>query len=375
MQATDILVGIKASQLEIGTTVPYAVYNKSGRLLFAKDRTVANESQKLHLIRDGLFLIEFPGSEQTIQSLVSQLTINLSDAFEKLENQAHEAFVRSICLIALHIQHHCAQRQDALLGAVHSDHDSEYWLIHPIHCAVICEIVAKSISMPQLDRLSLLKAALTQNISFYKEQQALHAKDPDSELSDQEETLIRTHPMRSYEMLIQAGINDNFWLDAVRNHHERIDGSGYPFRLKEFLVSTPSKIIAIADIYAAATRSRTYREELLSKDAMQEIFNERGKSVCEHLTKSFVSQISIYPPGTYVKLANKEIGIVKTRTNEISKPLVSIIIDEKNMPYDTIQERDSSEPEFTIVQVLPFDQFKQLEPWLVKLWPKFNPDD
>ncbi len=367
MKSKDILVGVKASQLSIGSQVPYPVYNKSGRLLFAKNKTLVNDSQRLHLLRDGLFLIEFPDSEDSVQSLVSHLKIHLSNAFELLETQSHEPFIRCIYQLALDIQHHCAQTPDAVLGAAHSDYDSEYWLIHPIHCAVMCEIVASSISMPVPDKLSLLCAALTQNISFYQEQQSLHTKD--AGLSDEEEERVRTHPMRSYQMLIEAGVNDNFWLDAVRNHHERIDGSGYPFHLKEFLVSTPSKIIAIADIYAAATRSRAYREELLSRDAMQEIFNERGKSVCEHLTKSFVAQISIYPPGTYVKLVNKEIGIVKVRGEEISKPEVGIIIDAKGAFYDKFQLRLTSEPEYAIAQVLPFSQFTQLEPWLPLLWP------
>lgn len=372
MQSQDILVGVKSSQLEVGEPVPFAVYNKSGRLLYAKDRVLANESQRMHLLRDGLFLIEFPGHEHSVQDLVSRFKMQLSRAFDQLENQKHEAFIRTTLHLALSIQQHCADRLDALLGAVHCDHDSEYWLIHPIHCAVMCEIVSKHIAMPPLDRLSLLCAALTQNISFYGTQKTLNDKEAPLDEADEEE--IRTHPLRSYQLLIEAGVNDNFWLDAVRNHHERIDGSGYPFQLKEFLVSTPSKIIAIADIYAAATRSRAYREELLSRDAMQQIFNERGKSVCEHLTKTFVSQISIYPPGTYVKLANKEIGIVKSRGEEISKPQVGVILNPKGALYEKIRIRNSNEPEYAIVQVLPFNQYKQLAPWLEKLWPRFNID-
>ena len=370
MQSKDILVGVKASQLKIGSAVPYPVYNKSGRLLLAAGKTLNSESQKDNLLRHGLFLIEFPDNLQTVQSLLDRMKLEYSQALSNLEAGADQSFVRRIMTMALDIQHYCLTSADALLGAAHSDHDSEYYLIHPIHCAVMCEIVASHIFMPQLDRVSLLCAALTQNISFYKQQELLRQKD--AELTDEEAELIKTHPMRSYQMLVEAGVNDNFWLDSVRNHHERIDGSGYPFGLKEFLVSSPSKIIAIADIYAAATRSRTYREKLLSKDAMQQIFNERGKSVCEHLTKAFVSQIGTYPPGTFVRLANQEIGIVKSRTAEFSKPLVGVMMDGKNQPYEHIKVRDSSKSEFGITQVLPFSQFTSLEPWLEKLWPKVD---
>ena len=370
MQPKDILVGVKASQLALGKPVPYPVYNKTGRLLFAKHKVLATQSQREHLVRDGLFLIEFPSNGQSVQDLITELKLNLAKAFKHMDKQRHEPFVRQVMQLALDIQHHCDKQQDALLGAVHADHGAIYWQIHPIHCAVMCEIVAKHISMPQLERVSLLCAALTQNIGFYKVQEELHNKT--EALSEDEAQMIRQHPMRSYQMLVEAGVNDNFWLDAVRNHHERIDGSGYPFGLKEFLVSTPSKIIAIADIYAAATRSRNYSDATLSRDAMQEIFNERGKSVCEHLTKSFVSQVSIYPPGTYVQLSNKEIGIVQARTEEMSKPKVGVVIDSQGNLLKDIVIRHSSESKYTIVQVLPFSQYKKLDSYLPQLWPKFT---
>lgn len=372
MSLKDKFIEVEACQLQVGEVVPLDIYSKSGNLLFAKGQVIVLDSQLQHILQDGLFCISVSNAHCSIVDVVFSLKSDLAKAYEQIEAGKHEAFVLTITQLATKIQMYCLERENAILGAVNADHSGTYSLIHPIHCAVLCEIAAQHIYMPQLDRLSLICAALTQNISFHQTQELLLQKD--TELSEEEVEIIRTHPLRSYQMLVEAGVTDNFWLEAVRNHHERIDGSGYPFRLKEYRVSTSSKIIAIADIYAAATRSRAYRDEILSKCVMQEIFNERGKKVSEHLTRVFVSFIGIYPPGTYVRLRNREIGIVHSMGEKLDDLSVGVVTDKFGNFREKILTRKTLDPQYSITKVLPFGEYKQLEVYVRLLWDQIKLD-
>lgn len=367
MALKNKFIGVKSCQLAVGSSVPFDVYSQSGNLLFTQGHEIVLGSQIEHMLQDGLFCVPVSNTHCSIVDIVFNFKRQLAEAYEQIKTGKHELFILTIYQLATQIQRQCIQRENAILGAVNADHAGTYSLIHPIHCAVLCEIAAQHIFMPQLERLSLICAALTQNISFHEAQEILLQKD--IELSDEEKEVIRTHPLRSYQMLIECGVTDHFWLEAVRNHHERIDGSGYPYHLKEYRVSTSSKIIAIADIYAAATRSRAYRDEILSKQVMQEIFNERGKKVSEHLTRVFVSFIGIYPPGTYVKLKNHEMGIVHSMGDKMNELSVGVITDKYGNFRDDILIRKTQNAQYAVVEVLPFCKHTEFETYVRDLWP------
>ena len=78
-------------------------------------------------------------------------------------------------------------------------------------------------------------------------------------LTDDEYTMIKTHPERSYEILQKVGQLSRGALDAARYHHERFDGNGYPEGLCGKAIPVESRVIAVADTYDALTSSRSYR--------------------------------------------------------------------------------------------------------------------
>lgn len=78
-------------------------------------------------------------------------------------------------------------------------------------------------------------------------------------LTNEEMAEVRTHPVRGYELLSRQSDMPQIVLDVCLQHHERIDGKGYPFGLSGTQISTQARIAAICDVYDAMTSARSYK--------------------------------------------------------------------------------------------------------------------
>jgi len=94
--------------------------------------------------------------------------------------------------------------------------------------------------------------------------------------SDDEWDRIRQHPVTATEMLAGASLVSGA-LDAIRCHHERLDGSGYPQGLSNGDISLPARVLCVADAFDAMTTRRPYSEPLSLRDALAELLNGAGK--------------------------------------------------------------------------------------------------
>ena len=103
--------------------------------------------------------------------------------------------------------------------------------------------------------------------------------------------MIKTHPKVGYDLL--KGIEFPWPIaQIIYQHHERVDGSGYPRRLKGERILIEAKIIAIADVIEAITSHRPYRPALGMNAAMNEIRENQGTLYDADLVKSFIKLIS-----------------------------------------------------------------------------------
>lgn len=94
-------------------------------------------------------------------------------------------------------------------------------------------------------------------------------------LSDEEFSLIKSHPAWGAEMVTKTYFKNIS--EIILQHHERIDGSGYPKGLKDSETMLEAKIIAVADSYDAMTSKRSYRDALAPKVAVEELLSLKGK--------------------------------------------------------------------------------------------------
>jgi HD-GYP domain-containing protein (c-di-GMP phosphodiesterase class II) len=127
-------------------------------------------------------------------------------------------------------------------------------------------------------------------------------------LDEDEFALIRTHPEQGHAMLANGeGITQEA-LDVSLLHHEKIDGTGYPYGLKGDAISLAARMGAICDVYDALTSDRAYKEGWTPLKAATEMFGWEGHFDRELLFKFFRS-IGIVPSGLLVRMRSNRLGI------------------------------------------------------------------
>lgn len=141
-------------------------------------------------------------------------------------------------------------------------------------------------------------------------------------LSDEEFEEIKKHSEYGFQYLSNAPL-PSFVLLTTLQHHERNDGSGYPFGIKIDKIHPFAKIVAIADVFDALTSERVYKKAMSAETAFSILEKEIDKFDSVML-ESFFNLINNYPIGCNVTLNNGLRGIVVEGTNNPFKPIVEI---------------------------------------------------
>lgn len=140
---------------------------------------------------------------------------------------------------------------------------------------------------------------------------------------------IRQHPRQSVEWLKRSGINQERVHKLVLRHHERFDGSGYPYNITGKVLHSDDILIAVSDVYIALISRRPYREALSRREALRTIMRMKGGGFPEETIAQMVSMLGMYPPGSLVGLKSGGIAVVLAPPSD-GKWSGLIISDENN---------------------------------------------
>ncbi|MEF8770197.1 MAG: HD-GYP domain-containing protein [Candidatus Accumulibacter phosphatis] len=144
-------------------------------------------------------------------------------------------------------------------------------------------------------------------------------------LTDAEFTLVKSHPEKGHQILLEGHGADAIALDVVLHHHEKTDGSGYPKRLKGDDISLFAKMGAVCDVYDAITSDRPYKAGWCPAESLRRM-NEWTKGHFEpRVFQAFVKTIGIYPIGTLVRLSCGRLGVVTEQgSHSLLRPQVKV---------------------------------------------------
>lgn len=153
-------------------------------------------------------------------------------------------------------------------------HDS---VLH-LHSVIVSELTAAfceyiGVSLAQQRRI--VRAALLHDIGKLQIPAPLLQKT--GLLTSEEFQLIQAHPELGYELLRRAGETDEIVLCVARDHHERLDGTGYPRKVREGEIPAYVRIVTLCDVFAAITEYRTYAPPLSRDKALELMFAKRTR--------------------------------------------------------------------------------------------------
>ncbi len=159
-------------------------------------------------------------------------------------------------------------------------------------------------------------------------------------LAPHDYALVQQHVTIGLDLLERAGNLPPAVLRAIAEHHERLDGSGYPRKLRGKDIGLPGRMAAIVDAFSGLTAVRAYANPLSAEDALSAL-NEWSKSLfCRDLVERFVLSIGMFPVGTMVELRDGEIAAVVDRPRgERLTPKLVVLTGADKGPLRTVRDR------------------------------------
>jgi len=241
--------------------------------------------------------------------------------------------------------------------------NKNYIANHSAKTAILCLAMADYYKFPTHKKIELGMAALLHEIGMLKIPMQIYMNQRN--LSAQEQKTIIAHPILGYRILKTLSFPTSVCL-AVYEHHERMDGSGYPRRILGEKLSVYGRILAVASAYDAATSERPHRSPKDSHLSIVDILKNSKRLYDEKIAKALVMILSLFPIGTYVQLANAAMGVV-VRANPTNPrcPQVKMLFDAQgNRLIDQTAVDTTSEGDLKITRVLSqeeTDEARKLE--------------
>lgn len=222
--------------------------------------------------------------------------------------------------------------KDLLLNINSELKESDSYIVHhSIKTALLVLSIADFLKFPAHKQIEIGIAAMLHKLGMLRLPSKLYQKK--SGLTPQELQVIQTHPVISYKTLKAAEFQIPIYV-AVLEHHEHIDGTGYPRKLKGDKISLYGKILAVSSAFAAATTRRPFREELDGHSGIMDLLKSKGTKYDEGILRALVFIMSVYPIGTFVQLSNQAKGIViKINLATPRNPILKLLIDENGVLY------------------------------------------
>jgi len=211
-----------------------------------------------------------------------------------------------------------------LLRLLFSDYSKEngYLYEHSANVCVLTLYLGRFFKYNHRQLLIIGQAAFLHDIGLFNYNNLISQP---KRLSQDEYNEVKKHPiagktiLEKYVKNVTPGI-----VEAIVQEHERIDGKGYPFALKDKDICEAAKIIGLVDSYEALMHARPYRDKFECVDALKKIIAEKEKFEPKFL-KALIDLLGLFPVSTIVKLNTKETGRVIRQTYQMPlRPVVSI---------------------------------------------------
>lgn len=178
-------------------------------------------------------------------------------------------------------------------------------------------------SFPKKDWVPMALAGLFHDIGMFRIDPNIVYKP--TALTSIEKEEMQNHTKHGYNLLKNVtAINEGVRLAALQ-HHEKIDGSGYPLGLKGDSIHPYARLVAVADVFHTITLERSYRKAMSPYLALEQILNESFGKLDPVMVRTFVEKATSFHNGMVVRLSDNRLGeIVFTDRNNPTRPLVNV---------------------------------------------------
>lgn len=334
-------------ELQAGMIVARTVIGAEGRTLITQNTELtANHINKLVelgiasvFVKDNLIDIEAPDlvSDKVLAHVSSTLKNSLN-AFSSGKAMEMTSLRKSVNLL---IDEVVLNRNTLIQKEEIRSHD-DYLLFHPINVSIYAIMTGLTLGYSESNIVDLGLGALLHDIGMMTIDRSI-INNPGA-LSQQEMDAIRKHPAAGFNILRSYHELSATAAHIAYQHHERVDGSGYPRRLLGKEIVEYAKITAVVDTFDAVISDHPYRKAYSTTDGLTVLKGLQNTYFDSEIVDAFISNIALYPIGSLIRLNNGCTAVV-TEANRfnMTRPKIEIICDQHGNPLKTSLSVDLQE--------------------------------
>lgn len=192
-----------------------------------------------------------------------------------------------------------------------------------IETTILSFMLSESMNLTEFASSNLAIATLFHDLGMIKIPKPILTKS--GALTKEELTIVQNHTIIGFKYLKEVNYSVIIASGALQ-HHERIDGKGYPNRVSSDKITEIAKIIAVVDAYCAAIADKPFKDPLHAKDAVQDLLKSGGTAYDPAILRELVKNISFYPVGSLIQLSNNLPAKVIGTSGVAMRPVVKTII-------------------------------------------------
>ncbi|MAG77371.1 MAG: phosphohydrolase [Colwelliaceae bacterium] len=275
-----------------------------------------------------------------LQNIVTDTVIDLEPVKEVTDQTVESVF----------------QNPDALACVLNIRIKGQYLLEHSVSVSVLVAIFARHLAIEKRIAKDISLGAFLHDVGKIKIPDEILNKP--YKLTEDEFEIMKTHVEHSIDIIRQIPNISELALEVAAMHHEKLDGSGYPYQLAHGEISLYGRMIAICDIFDALTADRVYKQgyshvkafNILRKLASQGVLDAR-------LVDEFIRCMGVYPVGSLVELSSHRLAIVEGRTKDPIRPKVRSFYNIDYRHYTMAEDIDLSSAKENIVKSVRADDY------------------
>ncbi len=331
---------ISVNSLTVGDVLGKTIFSSSGRILLSKG--VKLTSVFIAKLRDmGISILYI--EDERFDDVIVEDVINEEhrrDALEILEKSTRSVRLGKnlecfeLKKVINNIVEEILFKKDILVNMMDIRSKDNQMFAHSVNVCVLSTVLGKALLLDREKLETLAIGAILHDIGKVQ-----------IDLTSEEGELLKTHTTLGFEYLKKRKDLNLIIAHIAFQHHEHMNGTGYPRHLKEGEIHPLAQIVAIADFYDKFTSDHSAEQRIMPHEACEVLMGIAGTLYPLEMVRQFLKNIAAYPTGVTVRLNTGEIGVVVDQNLSMPARPVVRVFDElefgKNVTkeYDMVEKR------------------------------------